>query len=459
MGGAFGEDDLRIGGVVPDAHSGRWKSLWGLGGWLRDVEVCGLAADGFDLGQRDGSGAVDGHCGGVKDGGFETDHGGATVEDGADATVEVCEDVGGSRGADVAEGVGAGGGDGKTGEAKEAEGYRVGGNTDAYEGASGGDSVRDACAAWKKEGERAGPEGADEGVDAGCQGEGDLSECRKLRRVGDVDDERVPGGALLGDEDAGYGVGVESVGAKAVDGFRGEGYGFSGSQDRGGAGHVGGIVRVEAEGSRHMFMVPAGGSYTAAMHGAEIELKFPVPDPEAFRRTVEGLDFRLQTERTLERNTLYDTPDRKVRERGQIVRLRTYGKRCTLTHKRHAPDSESDSRFKTRIETESDVSDCEALAEIFAQLGYDPVFKYDKFRTEWASKSSDGHLVVDETPIGNWAELEGEPAWIDAMLQQLGIPAEVCTTASYGRLFIQWKERTGSPVERMTFEDVGLVLV
>lgn len=193
------------------------------------------------------------------------------------------------------------------------------------------------------------------------------------------------------------------------------------------------------------------------MQAAEIELKFPVSDPEAFRRKVEALGFRLETERTLEHNTLYDTADRSLRVRRQILRLRTYGKRCTVTHKRQASESDAGSRYKTRIETESGVDDCAALAEIFTQLGYSPVFHYEKFRTEWGFNETSGHLVLDETPIGIWAELEGDPAWIDAMMERLGVVADDSTTASYGALFLDWKARTGSPAEHMTFEEAQLV--
>jgi adenylate cyclase class 2 len=191
------------------------------------------------------------------------------------------------------------------------------------------------------------------------------------------------------------------------------------------------------------------------MQGAEIELKFPISNPETFRRKVEGLGFRLVTERTFEQNTLYDTPDRSLRTRGQILRLRTYGNRCTVTHKRQPDNSDTNARYKTRIETETVVEDCDALAEIFAQLGCAPVFLYEKFRTEWAFGDTGGHLVVDETPVGMWAELEGEPAWIDAMLDALGVAADDSTTASYGKLFLAWKEKTGSPAENMTFVETA----
>ena len=180
-------------------------------------------------------------------------------------------------------------------------------------------------------------------------------------------------------------------------------------------------------------------------------------DPDALRRTIESLGFTLVTERTFESNTLYDTADRQLRSRKQILRLRNYGDRCTLTHKRQSDQNDGDQRYKTRIETESLVEDCAALAEVFHQLGYEPVFRYEKFRTEW--EMDHGHLVVDETAIGIWAELEGAPEWIDRMLERLGIAPELCSTDSYGKLFLQWKEETGSPADNLTFDEVAAVAV
>lgn len=194
-------------------------------------------------------------------------------------------------------------------------------------------------------------------------------------------------------------------------------------------------------------------TYTDAMQAAEIELKFSVTDGRALRSAVDRLGFILITERTFESNVLYDTADRQLRARRQILRLRHYGERCTVTHKRQAEDNDGDLRYKTRIESESIVEDGDALAEIFVQLGYGPVFRYEKFRTEW--EMEEGHLVLDETPIGVWAELEGQPAWIDQMLQKLGVAPELQTTESYGKLFLRWKAETDSRAENLTFQEIA----
>jgi adenylate cyclase class 2 len=218
------------------------------------------------------------------------------------------------------------------------------------------------------------------------------------------------------------------------------------------------------------------------MQSAEIELKFPVGDPDRLQSRLPALGFHLDTPRTFEQNTLYDTSTRDLRAVKQILRLRRYGDIWTVTHKRQArPAAETGvPRYKIRIETETPVEDGPALGAIFEQLGYTPVFRYEKFRTEWSQtispaqnpSSSDaaspgkvspanpasaaplGHLVIDETPIGNYAELEGPTAWIDATIAALGIDPATCLTDSYGRLFLAWKDRTRSPAENLTFSEI-----
>jgi adenylate cyclase class 2 len=195
------------------------------------------------------------------------------------------------------------------------------------------------------------------------------------------------------------------------------------------------------------------------MQSAEIELKFRVPDTAALQSRLPALGFLLETPRTFESNTLYDTVDRILRESGQILRVRQYGERWTVTHKRHPDDEDPghvDTRYKVRIETETTVADGPALAEIFKRLGYGPMFRYEKYRTEWSHPAGQGacHLVVDETPIGTFAELEGPIDWIDRTIAQLGIDPDACLTDSYGKLFLTWKSQTGSAVENLTFDEI-----
>ena len=84
------------------------------------------------------------------------------------------------------------------------------------------------------------------------------------------------------------------------------------------------------------------------------------------------------------------------------------------------------------------------------------MFRYDKYRTD--GSQGNAHLVVDETAIGTFAELEGPIAWIDGTLVRLRIDPGVCLTDSYGKLFLAWKERTGSPAENLTWDEIPVAV-
>ena len=185
----------------------------------------------------------------------------------------------------------------------------------------------------------------------------------------------------------------------------------------------------------------------------ETEIKFRVDDLPGLTRRLEAAGFTLETPRAFESNTLYDTPNREMRARTEILRIRDYAGRCLLTHKRLPDIGPGEDAHKHRIETETEISDGRALAEIFRSLGLVAAFRYEKWRTEWSD--GQGHCVVDETPIGNYAELEGADNWIDRISARLGIDPSEYITLSYGRLFDQWREQNASAAEDLTFAAIS----
>jgi len=186
----------------------------------------------------------------------------------------------------------------------------------------------------------------------------------------------------------------------------------------------------------------------------ETEIKFRVNDLAGFAQQLDSIGLRVQTPRSFESNVLYDTSDRQLRARTEILRIRSYAGRWTLTHKcLPGGGISSADRHKHRVETETEIAHGDALAEVFLSLGLVAAFRYEKWRTEWAE--GEGHCVVDETPIGNYAELEGSPEWIDRVAMRLGIEPPQYITLSYGRLFEAWRERTGSNAEDLTFAAVA----
>lgn len=185
----------------------------------------------------------------------------------------------------------------------------------------------------------------------------------------------------------------------------------------------------------------------------ETEIKFRVDDLAGLTKRLEAAGFRLQTPREFESNVLYDTPDRSMRARTEILRIRHYGGRCVVTHKRLPDVGPGEDRHKHRIETETVVSDGDALAEIFRSLGLVEAFRYEKWRSEWSDGK--GHCVVDETPIGNFAELEGAADWIDCVAAHLGVPPSDYMTLSYGRLFDLWRAEHNATAEHLTFDAIA----
>jgi adenylate cyclase class 2 len=181
----------------------------------------------------------------------------------------------------------------------------------------------------------------------------------------------------------------------------------------------------------------------------ETEIKFEVADLPSLEARLVAAGFTQATPRSFESNVLYDTPNREMRARTEILRIRNYAGRWTITHKRPPDDMPSVDRHKHRVEIETEVADGGAVEQIFFSLGLVAAFRYEKWRTEW--HDSDGHCVVDETPIGNYAELEGPSEWIDRTAARLGIATEQYITASYGRLFEQWREQHGSAANDLTF--------
>jgi adenylate cyclase class 2 len=181
----------------------------------------------------------------------------------------------------------------------------------------------------------------------------------------------------------------------------------------------------------------------------ETEIKFCIQDISVLAARLRSAGFRAVTPRTHELNTLYDLPGRPLREHGALLRVRKYGERWTVTFKGKAKVG----RYKSRREIETEVADGGSLAAIFEAAGFQPTFIYEKFRSEWADDH--GHIVLDETPIGNFGEIEGPGEWIDATARRLEITPSQYITDSYAVLFLKWKRRTRSKARNMRFVEIA----
>lgn len=184
----------------------------------------------------------------------------------------------------------------------------------------------------------------------------------------------------------------------------------------------------------------------------EVEIKFVVSDLKPIDSRLRKSGFHVKTKRTHEMNVLFDTANGVFRQNGEVFRLRKYGNQWTLTHKSKAQDG----RHKRRVEIETGVRDGDSLARMLAAIGMAESFRYEKFRTEWTDGK--GVVVIDETPVGNFGEIEGSPAWIDATAKKLGIAPKDYSTKSYAQVFLDWKRTNRSRAQNMTWKEIPRAL-
>ena len=177
----------------------------------------------------------------------------------------------------------------------------------------------------------------------------------------------------------------------------------------------------------------------------EIEIKFRIENLRALARALKQAGFKQLTRSTHEMNSLYDLPGQKLRKRGELLRLRKYGEAWVLTHKAKSKAA----RHKVRVELETPVENGPQMDAILRALGFEPTFRYEKYRAQWSDGT--GHVVLDETPIGNFGEIEGPSRWIDRTASALGITPAHYITQTYAELFFAWKRRTRSLATEMTF--------
>jgi adenylate cyclase class 2 len=179
----------------------------------------------------------------------------------------------------------------------------------------------------------------------------------------------------------------------------------------------------------------------------ETEIKLRLGDAAEGRRLLRKAGFRVVTRRVFEDNVLFDAPDGRLRATGLGLRVRRCGRRVVLTFKGPAEPG----RHKSREELELEISDAATFTQILARVGFEPTFRYVKYRTEYAPAGGDGLATLDETPIGDFLELEGSADWIDHTAERLGFaPADYITT-SYAGLYWQHREANPSLPEHMLF--------
>ncbi len=179
----------------------------------------------------------------------------------------------------------------------------------------------------------------------------------------------------------------------------------------------------------------------------EREIKLRFDDAAGARAAVLKAGAAPLRARRLQEDSVLDTQDGTLRQRGSVLRVRMETGRAFLTFK--GPLQSSD--MKLRDELETMVGDGPLLVRLLGELGFQVGFRYEKYREEFIL--NDVIVAVDETPVGTFIEIEGSAEGIRATATALGRGSGDYLLDSYRTLFVQHCAQRGLPVTHMLFGD------
>ncbi len=179
----------------------------------------------------------------------------------------------------------------------------------------------------------------------------------------------------------------------------------------------------------------------------EIEVKFLISNLPALLEKIQNLGANELRPRMQEVNLRFDTPDRKLSERAQVLRLRQ-DDQAILTFK--SPGQIVDGVI-SRTELEVVVSDFQSTHAILEALGFQVFMTYEKYRQNF--NLNDLVASVDEMPYGNFIELEGNSAeHVRATAALLGLDWDQRINLSYTALLGLYNQNTGHTFRDLSFE-------
>ena len=183
----------------------------------------------------------------------------------------------------------------------------------------------------------------------------------------------------------------------------------------------------------------------------EIEVKLACDDLDRLRDA--GFVLTLETPRHFEDNWLLDLADRSLFRQGAALRVRSVNGIGTVTYKGVVKETH-ESRLKVREEIETAVDEPERLIQLFERLGYQRSFRYQKYRTTYRGtlEGSEMKVVLDETPIGNFIEIEGDEISVLKALDAAGFSASDIIRDSYPELQASRCTARGTPLEDLVFK-------
>lgn len=182
----------------------------------------------------------------------------------------------------------------------------------------------------------------------------------------------------------------------------------------------------------------------------EAEVKIACGDLNRLRKA--GFELEVLEPRHFEDNWLLDSADKTLLAHGAALRIRAVEGRGWVTYK--GVVHEGGSTVKVREEIEVETSAPDQMFDLFERLGFRRSFRYQKYRTTY-QLTVDGaglKVVLDETPMGTFIEIEGDETKVALVFEAAGFSAGEIVRESYPELQASRCKERGVPLEDLVFK-------
>jgi len=154
----------------------------------------------------------------------------------------------------------------------------------------------------------------------------------------------------------------------------------------------------------------------------EIEVKIKIEDVEDIKKRILKIKAELFKHRHLEVDEYFDNRN-KLKNTDQLLRLRD---NCILTYK--GPQKRKQ-EMKIREEIELLIDDGNKFKQILEKLGYIYVKRKEKYRESYILGRT--QITIDETPMGNYIEVEGSKETVPKIVKRLGFAEKDMINKTY----------------------------
>lgn len=183
------------------------------------------------------------------------------------------------------------------------------------------------------------------------------------------------------------------------------------------------------------------------MQQLEIEVKYYVCEHAEIRAALLQLGAQ-SSGRAFENNLRFENEALHLTRNSAMLRLRQTQGRNIVTVKQRV-EHEASRVCKVFNEYETEVADFDTARKIFAVLGYLPFQSYEKFRETLTLP--DAKFCLDETPYGNFVEIEADAAIIKQYTNKLALNWDQRIILSYLDIFDMLRTAANLPFTALTF--------